>query len=50
MKKQLAASLACLLLLTGCAKAPVTEDTTPTDPETTPVTSAPTAAPRDRAG
>ena len=45
MKKQLAASLACLLLLTGCAKAPVTEDTTPTDPETTPVTSAPTAAP-----
>lgn len=24
MKKQLAASLACLLLLTGCAKAPVT--------------------------
>ncbi len=45
MKKQLAASLACLLLLTGCAKAPVTEDTTPTDLETTPVTSAPTVAP-----
>lgn len=45
MKKQLAAGLACLLLLTGCAKSPATEDTTPTLPETTPVTSAPTAAP-----
>lgn len=45
MKKQLAAGLACLLLLTGCAKSPATEDTTPTLPETTPVTSAPPAAP-----
>ena len=40
MKKQLAAGLACLLLLTGCAKSPATEDTTPTFPETTLVTSA----------
>ena len=45
MKKQLAAGLACLLLLTGCAKSPATEETTPTLPETTPDTSAPTAAP-----
>ena len=36
MKKQLAAGLACLLLLTGCAKSPATEDTTPTLPRDNP--------------